>query len=46
MEAQILELLNRLVQAAERIADSLEAQAYEDNPDAAPTHDLSGRPIR
>lgn len=46
MEAEILELLNRLVQAAERIADSLEAQAYDADPDAAPSHDLSGRPIR
>lgn len=46
MEAEIVELLNRLVQAAERIADSLEAQAYDADPDAAPSHDLSGRPIR
>lgn len=46
METQILELLTRLTEAAERIADSLEAQAYDADPDAAPSHDLSGRPIR
>jgi hypothetical protein len=47
METEILELLNRLVQAAERIADAMEADVYANgDPDSEPTRDLSGRPIR
>lgn len=42
-EIQILRLLNRLVQAAERIADSLEAEQMDD-PDGPQLGSLSDVP--
>ena len=44
-ELKALELFERFVVAAERIADVMEAQTYEDDPDAAPVRYMDGRPV-